>query len=220
LVVGTEQRLRLRFVKVDDQVTLKGTRTRYRVFAEGAPENKVYAWAVWRADEALKTSPEDIYVNARGLLMTRKPLPEEESSLQALGGEFYITPEADSAVPLRYGLYSRDNQMSIPGTLVPQPVASEDQGCRLEVRIAQPNSAAVLFVADGFPGESRIPLVLESEGETTNLIMETDAVGHSIVAAFPYVHGKTQGKLKATAEGPACLPSVTLPWGEGSYQKH
>src|SRR5579862_2272549 len=32
--------LNLRFVKVDNQVTPRGTFTRYRVFAAGAPENK------------------------------------------------------------------------------------------------------------------------------------------------------------------------------------
>jgi hypothetical protein len=213
LGIGNQQHLKLRFVKVDDQVTPKGTFARYRVFAEGAPENKVYAWRIWRAGEEPKSEPGDIYVNGRGLLLTHRPQPAEESSLQVPGGEFYITPIADSAVPIRYDIFSRDNQLSVPGTLVPQPVASVDHGCRLEVRIAQPNATAVLFVIDGFPLESKIPLVLESEGETTNLTMDTDNGGHSIVAGFPYVSGKTQGSLKATAEGPDCLPSVTLPWG-------
>lgn len=217
LGIGNTQHLKLRFDKVDDQVTPKGTFARYRVFAESAPENKVYAWRIWQAGEEPKSQPGDIYVNGRGLLMTHRPLPEEEFSLQVPGGEFRITPQADSAVPLRYDIFSRDNQLSVPGTLVPQPVASVDHGCRLEVRIAQPNAAAVLFVADGFPLESKIPLVLESEGQTANLIMDTDNAGHSIVAGFPYVPGKTQGNLKATAEGPDCLPSVTLPWGAGAH---
>jgi hypothetical protein len=213
LSIRNEQHLKLRFVKVDDQATPRGALTRYRVFADGAPENKVYAWRVWHLGEGPKSESGDIYVNARGLLMTHRPLPEEESSAHVPGGEFTITPEADSAVPLRFDICSRDNQLSIPGTLVPQPIAEQDHGCRLEVRIAQPNASAVLLVADGFPLESKIAVVLESEGQTTNLTMDTDSGGHSIVAGFPYVPGKTQGNLKATAEGPDCLPSVTLPWG-------
>jgi hypothetical protein len=210
---GNEQRLKLRFEKVDDQATAKDSPTRYRVFAVGAPENKVYALRVWQAGEEPESKPGDLYVNARGLLMTRRPLPAEEYSLRVPGGEFSLTPEADSGVPLRYDISSRDDQLAIPGTLVPQPVAAEDHGCRLEVRIAQPNASAVLFVADGFPLDSKIPLVLESEGETVNLTMKTDESGHTIVAGFPYVGGKTQGNLRATAEGPDCLPSVSLPWG-------
>lgn len=175
-------------------------------------------WRVWQAGEAPKPDPGDLYVNARGLIMTRRPQPGEENSLRAPGGEFYLTPEADSAVPLRYDISSRDNQLAIPGTLVPQPVAGEDHGCRLEVRIAQPNATAVLFVADGFPLESKIPVVLESEGKTANMVMTTDSAGHAIVAGFPHVPGKTQGTLRATAEGPDCLPSVSLPWAEPAPQ--
>src|SRR5580700_4940962 len=63
-----EQVLKLRFNKVDDQVTPKGTHTRYRVFAEGAPENKVYEWRVWLDGEEPKSEPQDVFVNSRGLL--------------------------------------------------------------------------------------------------------------------------------------------------------
>ncbi len=207
------QHLKLRFVKADDQVTPKGAVARYRVFAEGAPRNKVYVWGVWQDSGDPISQPGDLYANERGLLLTHRPLPEEAFSLQVPGSEFYISPEADSAVPLRYGLYSRDTEVIIPGTLVPQPIASVDHGCRLEVRIAQPNAAAVLLVADGFPLDSKVPLVVESESETLNVAMDTDSGGHAIVAAFPFVSEVAQGNLKATAEGPDCLPSVTLPWG-------
>jgi hypothetical protein len=210
----SDQRIRLRFEKIDEQANPAATPARYRVFAVGAPENKVYEWRIWHAGQNSETAPDDIYVNARGLLLTHRPSPEEEYSLQAPGNEFYLAPEADSAVPLRYAVLSRDNQLVIPGTLVPQPVAAQDHGCRLEVRIAEPNASAVLLVADGFPLESKIPLVLESEGENANLTMVTDSGGHSIVAGFPHIAGKTKGILRATAEGPDCLPSVSLPWKE------
>jgi hypothetical protein len=214
---GNEQRLKLQFDKVNDLAAPKGAVPQYRVFAVGAPENKVYAWRVWQPGDEPKTQPGDLYVNARGLLMTRRPLPAEEYGLRAPGAEFTISPEADSAVPLRYDISSRDDQLALAGTLVPQPVAAEDHGCRLEVRVAQPNATAVLFVADGFPLESKIPLVVESEGQTMTMTMITDSAGHAIVAGFPSVADKTQGNLRATAEGPDCLPLVTLPWGTAAH---
>jgi hypothetical protein len=42
--------------------------------------------------------------------------------------------------------------------------------------------------------------------------METDQDGHAVMAVVPIVPGKTQGTLKASAEGRNCLPSVLLPW--------
>jgi hypothetical protein len=106
-----------------------------------------------------------------------------------------------------------DRQLQIFDTLVPHPMAVEDKGCKLELRIAQPDTKAVLVFADGFPAKSKIPLVLESEGETALQEMVADSNGHAVFADFPYVLGKAQGNLKATAEGPHCVPSVVLPWG-------
>jgi hypothetical protein len=206
--------LRLRFEKIDEQVTQGGRiATRYRVFAEGAPENKVFTLASWPMDKALSSDPRDIYVNGQGLLMLHRPKPEQELSLKAGDDEFDILPATDSAEPVRYLLSTRYGPLSIPGTLVPHPVVSEDQGCRLEVIIAQPNAKAVLIVADRFPAKAKIPLLLESDDVTDNEILTTNADGHAVIAVFPYLPGKTHGMLKADAEGPKCLPNVVLPWG-------
>ena len=37
------------------------------------------------------------------------------------------------------------------------------------------------------------------------------------MAVFPYVPGIAQGMLKASAEGPDCLPYIVLPWGAGPH---
>jgi hypothetical protein len=204
----------LRFVKIDEQATPGGHGTaRYRVFAEGAPENKVYAFDAWSIANSLSHDSRDIYVNGQGLLMLHKPSPEQDLSFNAGTDEFDVTAVTDSAVPTRYLLTSRDRQITIYGILVPNPVVTEDQGCRLEVRVAQPDAAAVLIIADRFPAKAKIPLVLESEGVSVSEMLTTNAEGHAVMAVFPYVAGIAKGMLKASAEGPGCLPSVDLPWG-------
>jgi hypothetical protein len=208
--------LHLRFEKIDEQVT-QGSRVaaHYRVFAEGAPENKVYSFGSWTVAHPLSTDRRDIYVNAQGLLMLHKPTPEQELILKAGDEEFDVLAETDSAEPVRYLFSSRDRQLIIYGTLVPHPVVSEDQGCRLEVRIAQPDATAVLIVVDRFPAKAKVPLVLESEGSSTSAMLNTNAEGHAVMAVFPYVPGIAQGMLKASAEGPKCLPYIVMPWGTG-----
>jgi hypothetical protein len=206
--------LRLRFEKISEQ-TAQGDRgaARYRIFAEGAPENKVYALESWPVGKDISIDPRDIYVNGQGLLMIHKPKPEQEMSFSAENDEFDVSLTADTAEPMRFLLSRRDGQLKIFGTLVLHPVMSEDQGCRLEVRVAQPAATAVLIVLDGFPPDARIPLVLESEGASLSDVLATNSDGHSVMAYFPYVPGKAQGMLKASAEGPNCLPAVVLPWG-------
>lgn len=206
--------LRLIFEKIDEQTTPGGrVAARYRMFAEGAPENKVFAFRTWSLTNSLSTELRDIYVNGQGLLMIHPPTPEEELSFKAGNDELDIMPVTEIAEPARYLFAGRDRQLSIYGTLVPHPVIAVDNGCRLEVRIAQPDATAVLIIADRFPERARIPLVLESEGVSASEMLNTNADGHAVMAVFPYVPGKPQGMLKATAEGPGCLPSVLLHWG-------
>jgi hypothetical protein len=193
------------------------------VLAAGVPENKVFAFGLWPAksfvlDPADAYAKEDaagkrdIYVNAQGLLMTRMPKPNEEVSLKA-ADELVVMPATERAEPVRYLLESKDGEVQAFGTLVPHPAMAEDKGCRIEARIAQPASTALLIIMDGFPAKAKISVVLESEGEVANQTLTADANGHAVMADLPYVAGKAQGVVKATAEGPHCLPSVEVPWG-------
>jgi hypothetical protein len=206
--------LKLRFEKIDEQ-TMPGGRVdaRYRIYAEGAPENKVFSFGTWATGKALGYDSRDIYVNGQGLLMLRRPKPEQETSFRAPGDEFEVMPPTDAAEPMRFIFASMDGQFEITATLVPHPVASVEQGCRIEVKTAQPDVSAVLIVVDGFPAREKVPVVLKSENASVSQVLDTDVNGHAVMGAFPYLPGKTHGMLKASAEGPGCLPSVTLPWG-------
>jgi hypothetical protein len=210
--------LRLRFAKIGEQPSQGGrVAERYRIYVEGASENKVFAFVYYSLNGDPSRSVGDLYVNSQGLLMIHKPRPEQEAIIEAPNDEFVFMPVTDIAEPVRFLFTSMDMQLQIFDTLVPHPMVAEDQGCKLEVRIAQPDTKAVLVLADGFPAKSKIPLLLESEGETIVQEMITDFNGHAVVADFPYVLGKTQGNLKATAEGPHCVPSVALPWGPDTH---
>jgi hypothetical protein len=224
---------RLRFVPIDEPGKDSGKGpTRYRVFADGAPENKVYAMGTWLVSQGFVPDyslvsahagvpgARNVYVNARGLVMYHKPKPEEARSSK-LADELEVTPVAASGEPVRYMLDSLDNELQIVGTLVPHPVVAEDEGCRIEVRVAQPDETAVLIFLDGFPLKAKIPVVLQSANETVTEVVIPDSESRAVIAGFPHVPGKTQGTFKVTAEGANCLPSVELPWvATGSTPKN
>jgi hypothetical protein len=184
----------------------------------------VFAFGLWSVSNKFLLDPSnvyskefapgggDIYANEQGLLMTRRPKPDEETSYRA-ADELEVAPITEFAEPMRYLLESKDGDLQVFGTLVPHPALADDKGCRIEARIAQPASTALLIIMDGFPAKAKIPLVLESEGEIANDLLIADANGHAVTADFPYVAGKTRGVLKATAEGKECLPAVEVPWG-------
>ncbi len=209
--------LQLRFEKIDEPATPgRSAAESYRVYAAGAPENKVFAFESWPVDKNATADTRDVYVNGQGLLMIHRPKPAQEMSFKAGDDELDLWPATASGEPVRFLLSSIDGQLRIFGTLVPHPVVADDQGCRIEVRVAQPDSAAVLIVIDRFPAKTNIPLVLKSEDESLSKTLVTDSEGHAVMALFPYLPGKAQGILKATAEGPNCLPFVVMPWGAAS----
>jgi hypothetical protein len=206
----------LRFEKVDEVKTAEGNQPRYRVFAEGAPENKVYGLSTLEIGKGIENSEQDVYVNAQGLVMTRRPQPEEEAVSKLPGAELYLTPKTVPGLPTRYGVASRDRDITAFGTIDPFPVVNVDRLCRLYARIGAPGAAAVLVVADGFAPKVRLSIILESQGDVVNIEVTTDHSGHAVVAGFPFIQGKTQGVMKASAQGEVqgenCLPSVQIPW--------
>jgi hypothetical protein len=205
--------LRLRLVKIDEAAPPSGTvAAHYRVFAEGAPQDKVFVLDKWPVTDALSVDPRDMYVNVQGLVMTHKPAPEQETSLKAPGDELDVEPSTVDGEPIRFALTGRDGATSIYGTLVGHPVVGDDRGCKLEARIAQPGATAVLVILDGFPSKSKVPLVLQSADAQLSQVLDTNADGHAVIAVLTTVPGVTEGTLKATAEGRKCLPSVVLPW--------
>jgi len=218
--LGNSLRSRLRFEKIDEKPAAQGSVGRYRVFVEGAPENKIYALSFWSIGKEVSFEPRFIYVNEQGLLMLHKPRPEQETSL-GLGEEeeLEVMPLTASAEPVRYMLSSQDQELSILGTLVPHPVFAVDNGCKVEVRMAGPGEAAMLIMIEGFPVKSRVPIVSVSDGETLNELVITDGSGKAAIVDYPHLKGKSSGIVKVFAEGPGCIPLVQLPWGASDPAK-
>ena len=109
----------LRFEQVGEVKTPQGNLPRYRVFAEGAPENKVYGLSTWVVGKIIDNRDQDVYVNAQGLVMTRRPNPNEEGESQLPGVELYVTPKTTPGEPTRYGVASRDRDVTVNATMPP-----------------------------------------------------------------------------------------------------
>ena len=106
----------LRFVMIENHATPgENGKARYRVFAEGAPQNKVYSLQTWLVNDATSTDPHDLYVNGQGLVMLRRPRSEEEASLTA-GDELDVESGPAIAEPMRFLLSALDGELLIYGT--------------------------------------------------------------------------------------------------------
>lgn len=215
---------RLRFVKVGEIAKPDGRFSQYRIYAEGIPEGVPYIFADWKIGtylENLHVASSSAYVNRRGLLLTKKPGPENEDQESVNDGtEFDVAVQAAVGEPIRFLLRSQDNQILIPGTLVPFPIESADHGCKLTALLAVPEGQAILIYGDGFVPGSEVVIHGDSSGELKESSHAVDERGHFEVVELPGVIGKDAGVLKDTITTKECTVSVSIPWGKGTYQKH
>lgn len=215
---------RLRFQKVDEVTRPQGHFTRYRIYAQGVQEGVPYVLAAWTIDtglEDLHVLSDAVYVNRKGLLLTRKPNPEEEDrDTVAEDVEYDLGVQAANGEPLRLILKTVDNKVMVPGTLVPFPVESKDKNCKLSAMLAEPEGEAILISGEGFPPNSEVIVQGNSAGEPKQSRKPVDASGHIQFVELPYVQGKDTGMLDDTISTKDCTVSVTIPWGKGTFQRH
>lgn len=216
---------RLRFVKFGDLHRQDGHFTQYRVYAVGVPEGEPYVVALWNIGMAqehdIPIVANAAYVNGKGLLMIRKPNPDEENSdTVSAGAEFDVAVQVADGEPVRFLLKSRDNKIMVPGTLVPFPIESTDKGCKLTALLAEPEGQGILIYADGFPPNSTVTVEGGSDGQLRQTAHRVDAAGHMEFAVLPYLKDTDSGILKETITTKPCTVSIQIPWGKDSYHKH
>jgi hypothetical protein len=215
---------RLRFAKVDEVTRPEGQFTRYRIYASGVPEGEPYilsAWTIGKKLDDLNVLSNAVYVNRKGLLLTRRPNSnEEDSDTVGQDAEYDLGVQAADGEPLRFVVRSPDNKVLVPGTLVPFPIISTDKACKLSALLASPDAEAIFVLGDGFAPNTDVLVQTNSEGESKVSKHAVDANGHLQFVELPYVADKEEGTLNDTISTTYCTVSVNLPWGKGTYHRH
>jgi len=210
--------LHFQFSKIDESTQAQGHFVRYRAYVAGAAEKKKYALAIWKIDSEPQIIADEVYVNAKGLLMANKPRSDQESSSSVdSDDEIDLAIQAARGEPVRFVLATADHKTLIPGTVVPYPIESNGGSCRLEVRLATKDGQAVLIYADGLPPNKEVSFQSISAEQPETAKFTANAHGHAATIDLPYVDGKDSGVLKLTLALEGCNASVEIPWGKGSY---
>jgi hypothetical protein len=215
--------LRMEFAKIDSEAFLQGKAVghfvRYRVLVPGAPQEPTYALAMWKIGGQIQVAYNQVYVNAKGLLMLHRPRPDQQDK-DAVdpADELDLSLQTAAGEPIRYALTSAESKLIVPGTVVPYPIVKKDGNCRLEARLAMPDAEGVVIYADGLEPGTDVPFQAVSEGEAHPGSFHTNARGHAATVDLPYVIGKSSGVLKVAVAAKTCAVSIEIPWGKGSYK--
>ena len=209
--------LSFQFFKTDERTFSDRHLVSYRAYVPGAPENEKYSLTIWKLGAEPHPLSGAVYVNAKGLLMTHKPRPDEENSDFLGGSELEFDVQAARGEPVRYALSSTDHELLVTGTVIPFPLKDADGSCALEVRLVTPDADVVLISADGLPPNTEVPFDISVAGTPEMEKFNTNANGHAVTSAIPPAIGKDPGSLKVTLATTGCSTAVELPWGKGSY---
>jgi hypothetical protein len=211
--------LRIQFQKIGDFQPAEGHTVRYRLLIPGAPEHQSYFLEVWRIGTEVQVTPQQVYTNAKGLVMWHAPRPDEEKK-DSLGSkeEIEVDLRASRGEPIRYILVSPDGKFLFPGTVVPYPVESTNNNCHMEARLGFPDADGILVYIDGLTPNSAVPLQVDSGSGTQSPHVIADEKGHAVAVVAPMVPGNNAGVAKISMVIKACSVRVEIPWGDGSYR--
>jgi hypothetical protein len=211
--------LHIQFEKLGEVKEGDGHTVRYRLLIPGAPEKQGYVLGVWRIGVAVKSTPQQVFTNAKGLVMWHPPVGDQENAASLdRDNEIEVDLKAARGEPIRYVLASPDGRYFFPGTVVPYPVEGKDGKCKMEARLGLPEGEGIVVYVDGLAPNAIVPLQTVSEGEKHAPMLAADGAGHAAAIVAPEVTGKNAGVVKISLTAPGCSVSVDVPWGAGSYQ--
>ena len=214
--------LNFQFSKIDEANLTQGHYLRYRVYVPGAPEDQKYSLGIWEIGTMVKDlqiAVPEVYVNAKGLLMTHKPRKDQENKdTVESDDEIDLALQSARGEPVRLVLSNPKKTLLFIGTIVPYPIESKDGNCRVEARLAEPTGSAIPLYLDGFPANSDVSFDSTSANESMVTTFHTDAHGHAAKFDLPSVIGKDSGVLRESIAAKNCTISIEIPWGNGSYK--
>ena len=137
---------------------------------------------------------------------------------------------------VRVALLTADRKRGAATSAIPFPIENTDKGCKLAVILGMKDAAMVLIDGTGFPANT--PLTFDAVTGTTTrpLHPKTNAEGRIVFPLLTGAKGQTSGETTVRFAGvnhqptletpstapptpdPDCAPSVSYPWGAGSYK--
>jgi hypothetical protein len=195
------------------EVTRNGMLATFHLYTVGVPRNILYNVVAWPVNQ-----PRPVEV-VRGVALDATGMAICPGQLGTCGDP--KTPNAPTNLsitlapgrPVRVGLVSQDQQLSVYTKLVPIPIRGTSNGCALEAVLLTPNGVIAVMEGSGFAPNADIDMQLENGGERNGGKSKVDASGKFTATVVPVKEGVNFGTMKVTVTSAKCNPSVSFDWG-------
>lgn len=199
------------------QTTPEGTEVTYTLTAKGYAEGDSLKLLHWPLDQNVQEVADGLTVDGMGQVIC--PAITKGNCLQTLpAGVVKFKTKVGSAEPVRLALTDADNKAAA-AFAIPFPVKATDKGCTLELMLGVKSAALALIQGRGFPPSTTINLDSKTYNDDHPIKATTKANGDLIVAILPSAPDHDAGQMTVTYSSTTCSPTLTFPWGTGSYRQ-
>jgi hypothetical protein len=188
----------------------------YRLYVTGLPADKLYTVLAWPVTQAKPSQQfEGVSLGKDGLVSCTGRLPDEcsdpdPSPMDHGAVDFAFHPVKGE--PFRLAVVNGDSRATI--IVVPDPIASKDKGCSLEVVRLMPAFELAFFTGRGYPPNAEVTFDAESYGEKHEVKTKSDSDGAIHFAIMPAVAGHSGGTARIAATEMVCAPKLKFDWGK------
>jgi hypothetical protein len=195
----------------------EGTQVTFILHATGFQPGEAISLLRWPLGQNVQRVATGLTVDGNGQVICPEISQGDCLSSMQPGDPVHVDDVAARGEPLRVALVSANGKKRAESTVIPFPIESTNNGCKLEVILGVKNAEMVLLEGIGFPKSSKVELHIVSFGQDHPVTATTSAGGGLIVADLPAVAGHTSGTTTVSYHGSNCSPSVSFPWGLNSY---
>jgi hypothetical protein len=208
----------LQMVETSRKSTPQGLQITYTFKVKGFKPSDNLRLIQWPLDQNLKVLNTGLSLDAQGQLICPAITQGDCLSSMQPGDAVKFATTAARGEALRLAVFDDTTKQHAETTFIPFPLLYKGKSCQLEVMLGVKNAALVLLEGVGFPASKTLQIQTTSNGENHPVTTTTSASGQLLAALMPVVANKTSGTATLSYDGgPTCSPSLSFPWGEGSY---
>ncbi len=208
----------LEMIESGRKSTPEGIQITYTFRVKGFKASDNLRLIQWPLDENLKVLNTGLSVDGQGQLICPAITQGDCLSSMQPGDPARLVTTAARGEALRIALFDDTSKQHAETTALPFPLLYNGKICQLEVILGVKNAALVLLEGVGFPPSKAIKIDATTYGEDRPVTSTTSAEGQLLAAFMPVVANHDTGTTTLHYDGgPGCSPSLSFPWGAGSY---
>jgi hypothetical protein len=195
------------------EVSRKGNNITAQFYAEGLPKKWIYSlmsFPIGGANASILLTGITLDADGRAVCSGK---PGECGKQGHPNAPVTLRLAPGNGEPLRFALMAKTDQtVRAALNFVPFPLSATDKGCKAEAVILEPGAGVVHIEASGFPAGATVTLSSDANGKTAQKQIKASAKGEVASTLMPSRGTEKQGTMRVQLTGPACAPSVTVPW--------